>query len=186
MKTLLCLLMILLPSMALADVDVWDPRYDESKITLYSIEDGNTKETTIQNFEADIKFSADNLQDSQIRVKIPVKNFERTDTDTLKTMWGKDFFDAENHPYVCYETESFKHIGGNDFLASGTLKIKGIELPLDMPFTLNFDGYTAHAYSKFSIQRLPYNIGTDSWADTSFIADEVQILVDLTADRKTP
>ncbi|MPN21139.1 hypothetical protein SDC9_168518 [bioreactor metagenome] len=44
-----------------------------------------------------------------------------------------------------------------------------------MPVTLKQNGATTTAEGQFPIKRLTFKIGENEWADTSMVADEVQV-----------
>ncbi len=186
MKKLLLLSALLLPFSANAETFEWQPRYDQSTITFTSTENGNAHETRVGEFEADIQFSANDLENSNVMVNIPVKAFKRDDSEALQTMQEGQFFDAKNYPDITYRADHFEHVKDNEYIAHGYLKIKDIENPLDLPFTLDITDDTADMTSQVTVLRLPYQVGKGSWADTNFIANEVTVDIHLVADRKTP
>lgn len=180
--TFICLL--LLPSIALADAQIWDIRQDESSISFISLEDGKEHTTAIKDFSADIKFSPDDLPASRVTVEIPVRSFSRPDSDILDIMMGPDLFDADNHPNVHFKADHFEHDGDNRYIAHGYLTIKDIEQPFDLPFTLDIADGMADMNATATVLRMPFNVGTGEWSDTSFIANEVSVKIHILADQK--
>lgn len=179
-------LMMMTPGLAMADATEWQTRYDESTITITSTENGNSQQTKVGAFTADIKFSPDDLENSAVSVEIPVESFQRDDSEALQTMMESMFFDVTNYPNILYTADTFDHTGENTYLARGQLTIKDKTEAYDLPFTLNIDGDVATMDASTTVKRLPFEIGKGSWADTSFIADDAQVDIHLVADKKTP
>ena len=58
---------------------------------------------------------------------------------------------------------------------AGKLTIKGVSSDVVVPVTLAQSGATTTATGAFPIKRLSFRIGEKEWADTSTVADEVQV-----------
>ena len=58
---------------------------------------------------------------------------------------------------------------------AGKLAIKGASQDTVVPFTLTQTGTTTTANGTFTLKRLAYKIGEKEWADTSMVADDVQV-----------
>ena len=177
------LALVILPGQALAEAPAWQVRDDESNIYFTSTENGKPVVNKVGSFNADIHFSPDALDDSHVMVTIPVSEFKRDDAEALLTMQEQNFFDAANYPDIVFTADQFKKTGETDYIAHGNLAIKDTVLPYDLPFTLEIADGTAEMTADAPVLRLPYKIGTGSWADTEFIADEVRVQIRLIADK---
>lgn len=94
---------------------------------------------------------------------------------------GADFFDAETHQTASFRGDIF---GENDrFVAKGTLSIKGNQVPVTLPFTLDIDGDTARMTGATSVDRTAFQIGTGTQPTEGSLAFDVFISVSLTASR---
>ena len=93
---------------------------------------------------------------------------------------GSEFFDAELH-----QTGQFKAqitSAADSYLAAGTLTLKDVEAPIELPFTLEIDGDTAKMSGETVVQRLTFNIG-ETYPDESSVGFNVGVAVSLTATR---
>ena len=70
---------------------------------------------------------------------------------------------------------AIKRIDANKFEVAGKLSIKGVSSDVVVPVTLAQSGATTTATGAFPIKRLSFRIGEKEWADTSTVADEVQV-----------
>ena len=58
---------------------------------------------------------------------------------------------------------------------SGKLSIKGTSRDVTVPVAMTQAGGTTTATGTFALKRLAYKIGENEWADTSMVADDVQV-----------
>ncbi len=93
---------------------------------------------------------------------------------------GADFFDAESHPTARFEAEIFA--AGSDYVAEGTLTLKGITLPLALPFTLDLQGDEAVMTARLELDRREFAIG-ESQQNEATLAYGVMVDIALTATR---
>lgn len=99
-------------------------------------------------------------------------------TDQAK---GADFLDVANHPTATFSARIDKTATGH--LADGTLTLRGIALPLTLPFLLEIEGDTARMTGSTDINRLDYGVG-ETTADEATLGYGVHISVALTAQRQ--
>ncbi len=138
---------------------------------------------TFKIWKADIVFDPADLAHSQVIATIDLKS-EQSDTpdndDGLKSAQG---FSVAQFPTAKFQTTSFKHVSGNNYVALGTLSLHGMNRPVTLPFTLTFSGDSAHMVGKAQVLRTDFGLGQGEWAAPDPIAHEVTINVDLTATR---
>ena len=93
---------------------------------------------------------------------------------------GADFFDAANFATATFTAEIEKLDTG--YVARGPLTIKGVSLPLELPFTLAIEGDTATMSGTAQVDRRDYTIGGDV-TDAATLGFDVAITVDLVATK---
>jgi polyisoprenoid-binding protein YceI len=81
-----------------------------------------------------------------------------------------EFFAVEAHPRATFDGDRVD-ASGDTFIAHGTLEVKGIRKPIDVPFQLVRQGDGHHVRGRFEIHRLDFEVGTGEWADTQWIAN---------------
>jgi polyisoprenoid-binding protein YceI len=86
-------------------------------------------------------------------------------------------------PTAQFLATHFTHKSGNDYVATGTLTIRGVTKPVTLPFTLVISGKTARATGTAQIMRLDFNVGEGEWAGEKPVAHAVTVTIDLTATR---
>lgn len=92
-----------------------------------------------------------------------------------------DFFDAGT-----YATATFTGAispGGEDHVAVGTLDLRGVTLPLTLPFSLSLDGPTARAEGRVTLDRRDFGMGA-AFPDETSVGFAVDVTFALTAVRQ--
>lgn len=125
-------------------------------------------------FEAKIAYDANNLQASSFDVRVDLASVTTGDKDRDETLPGSDFFNIAKFPNAHFVTRQFKR-AGDQVIAEGTLTIKGIDQPVDLVVTFNAKDAGATLDVSTEVKRLDFDIGSGEYADTSTIANEVQI-----------
>ena len=93
---------------------------------------------------------------------------------------GPDFFAAEAHPTATFQAAIRPE--GTGHIAEGTLTLKGITVPLSLPFDLALDGDTARMTGTVTLDRRDFAIGA-AFADEAQVGFAVAVTPSLTAVR---
>lgn len=93
---------------------------------------------------------------------------------------GPDFFAAATHPTATFAADI--HRAGTGYEARGTLTLKGVQVPVTLPFTLRIDGDRAEMAGRTTLNRLDFGIG-GSMPDERNLAFAVGVDIALTAVR---
>jgi len=105
-----------------------------------------------------------------------------TDAEVPKAPW----FNTTKFPQASFQSSSIKALGGARYEVHGALLIKGASQPVVVPVTVTQTGATGTAIGSFVIKRLDFKIGDGEWADTSMVANDVQVKFKLTLSGMAP
>ncbi len=94
-----------------------------------------------------------------------------------------DFFDVATFPTAEFSADITQD--GEAYLATGTLSIKGTEVPVTLHFNLTLEGGTAQMDGALTLDRRDFSIG-ESMADESSVAFPVEVSINVTATRANP
>lgn len=147
------------------------------KATLY----GSQFEGVFGTFGGTIVFNPDDLSTAVADITIDMKNVKTGDSDRDSNIVGSDWFDSEKHPEARFMTTGFEKTGENSYLAMGNLVIRGVTMPLNLPFNLTINGGEAVMKAEATLNRLDFGIGTGQWEDEKTVGHSVNVVVDLTA-----
>ena len=136
---------------------------------------------TFRNWKANIDFDPANLAASKADITIAVASETSGDDDTDGNVKGGIGFDAAKFPTAHFVTTGFTRKSGNDYIAKGTLTLKGVTKPLTLPFTLRIDGKKAHMVGSAIVMRNQFGVGSGEWAAPDNVAWDVKVNIDITA-----
>lgn len=122
-------------------------------------------------WQAQLRFDPKNPAGGQVSLSIDTAsarfNAAEPEAELKKPAW----FDVAKFPQAQFRSTAIKASGDGRYEVAGQLTIKDRSLPLTVPVTLA--GSTASG--SFALQRLAFAVGSGDWADTSLVADEVQV-----------
>ena len=138
---------------------------------------------TFRSWKADIDFDPADLVHSHANIAIDTGSESSGDPETDDGIKGAEGFAVSLFPTATFRATAFTHKAGNQYVAAGTLSIKGVSRPLILPFTLTLSGNAAHAIGKAQLIRTDFGVGTGEWAKPDPVAREVTVNIDLTATK---
>lgn len=164
----------------------WDVLAEKSSITFHGKQMGTDFDGVINKFKPDIHFDENDLEHSKVTVDIDINSIDGKDPERNKSIKGSDWFDTDHFPTARFETTKIVKTGDGAFTASGNLTIRGVTVPIELPFTLahesiGFGQDRAIMTGMVTLDRSKFQLGTGDWADPSVIANEVPVDIKVTA-----
>jgi len=161
----------------------WTVDYTKSRLG-FTVQWSNEPFSAVfKSWKADIDFDPAALAHARASVSIDMAS-EASDEDEFDNgLRGVFGFEVGQFPTARFLATSFTHKSGDDYVATGTLTIRGVTKPITLPFTLTISGKTAHMTGAAHVMRLDYNIGEGEWAGDKPVSHEVTVTVDLSATR---
>lgn len=134
---------------------------------------------TFATWTADISFDPAATSGNHVTVTIDTSSLTLGSvTDQAKE---PEFFDIKTHPTAVFTADITPD--GANYLATGSLTLRGETKPMTLPFSLTIDGDTATMQGTTTLDRRSFGMGP-SYPDEATIAFPVQVTVALTATRK--
>ena len=134
-------------------------------------------------WSADVLFSPEALDRSKVVVSIDLASVNTGDKQRDATLPSADWFDAATHPKAVFTATRFQKLGGDRYLAHGTLALKGVAKPQDLTFHLKITGDRADVTGAATLERTAFQIGQGEFAATDQIPGKVAVKVSLKAKR---
>jgi polyisoprenoid-binding protein YceI len=126
-------------------------------------------------FDAQVAFDPKKPEAAKIGITIDLGSASlgapETEAELVKPTW----FDSKKFPQATFQSTSVKAAGPAKFDVAGKLTIKGHAQDVVVPVTLTQAGGTTTAAGAFTLKRLDFKIGEGEWADTSMVANDVQV-----------
>ena len=126
-------------------------------------------------FDTRMHFDADKPGDSRLDVTIVVKSADMNSADVNKAISGADWFDFARFPQAEFHATDIRRTDAGRYSARGMLSLKGVQQPVEVPFTWAESGDAARMDGEFTVRRGTFGIGTGEWAATSVIGADVRI-----------
>ena len=146
--------------------------------------------------EATLSYDQQNPRNSTVRVRIPVASLSTANAKRDNHLKSADFFEAEAHPYITFESESVMRVSEDQLLVRGALTIKGRTKTVELPVTVlgvmevapemrDMLGarQIASFQSRLSLDRRDFGVGVGSWAETAIVGSNVDIEIAVEANR---
>lgn len=173
-----------------AGLPSWAIISDKSDIAFQAMQYGQSFSGAFKNFSGAIFFDPKDLERSHAEIKIDVSSIKTGSDDRDMQALSESWFDVKNYPEARYEIDRFsKGDSAGDsaqYIAHGRLTIRGVSMPVDLPFSLQIDaqdGGARHAVMRgdLNLKRLDFGIGQGEWKDTHAIGNEVKISIKVEA-----
>ena len=139
-----------------------------------------------KNFNGDIIFNPDNLEESNVNIQIDIGSVDSQDEERDSSMLNEEWFDVNQHPYARFKADRFTKEAQGKYVAHGALTIKGVVMPVTLPFNLKItetadNTREAVVTGQLRLNRLDYGLGKGRWEAADSVGLEVLVDIRLTA-----
>jgi len=169
---------------ALAQPTAWTVDHAKSSIGFSGTYTGSTFKGVFEKWDATILFDPANLPASSAKVTFQTGSAKTGDATKDDALGQTEWLNPDKFPTATFTSSQITSSGGNNYVAKGTLALKGKTLPVTLTFTLAIAGNSATMAGTTIVDRLAYEIGTDSDATGTFVGKDIAIAVDLVATKK--
>ncbi|MFN3591847.1 MAG: YceI family protein [Thermaurantiacus sp.] len=161
----------------------WQVVPAESSIGFSSVWNNRAVEGRFERFQARINFDPDNLAQAMADVTIDLGSATTGDRTVNASLSGEDWFATRASPTARFVSQSISQTGPNQYLARGTLTLRGRSVPVELPFRLVISGNQAVMQGQTRLDRRAFGIGMQSDAPGRWVAFPVPVTVRVTARR---
>lgn len=173
------------PAMAQDAVTAWTIDRDKSSLNFEGTQMGAPFKGSFGSFGGDISFDPARPEESTATIKIVMSSAASGSADRDRYIVTEPWFNTGLFPETVYTVTKFEKTSENNFSAQGDLTIRGITLPVTIPFTLilSDDGTTAQAEGRTQLRRLDFGVGSGQWEDTKTVGNDVTVSFSITAHK---
>ncbi|WP_319772040.1 YceI family protein [Breoghania sp.] len=165
-----------------ANAAEWAVDHDTSSLT-FSVRHGEKIVSgSFSDWDAAIDFDPEKTEAATIKVNVKTGSVATDDGQMGKTLTGEAWLDTGSFEQATFSSDEVVPTGEGSYDAIGTLTIRGISMPMTLPFVLDIKGDKAHAKGGSTLQRLDYKIG--SQIDENTLDGVVKVEFDLNATKK--
>jgi len=139
-------------------------------------------------FDAEIKTSKDDFSDAQIKFEADINSINTRNEQRDAHLKSADFFDAENHPKLYFESTSVKMISDYEMKVTGNLTIRGItkEVTLDVIFNGVVSGFGGSKVAGFEIRskinRFDYGLQWNALTEAGGVVVSNEVKIEILAE----
>jgi polyisoprenoid-binding protein YceI len=165
-------------SATLVHASSWEKAGDAS-ISFKGTYQGEAFEGRFERFNPTIVFDPAAPGSARFDVEIDISSAKTGIDDYDSSMQDAEFFDGKRFPVARFVTKTFRKKGDDTYEADAELTIRDKTVQMVFPFRFVTEGGGARLTSTVTLKRLDFDVGTGDWTDTSLIANEVEVTVDL-------
>lgn len=125
-------------------------------------------------FAVQTNFDPKSPQTSQVTLRFELAS-ATVSADADPELGKPDWFATAKFPQATFQSTGIKALGGGKFEVAGKLGIKGTSRDVVVPMQLAQAGGVSTITGGLAIKRLDFKVGEGDWADTSFVANDVQV-----------
>ncbi len=130
----------------------------------------------LEGLQTTIKFDSPNLATSSIEASLETTTVNTDNKTRDGHLRKEEYFDVAKYPKMSIKSVSFIK-DGNNYKGKFKLTIKGVTKDIEIPFSYIENGNSATFKGSFTINRLDYKVGGNSWV----LADNVIISLNILA-----
>jgi polyisoprenoid-binding protein YceI len=165
-----------------AEARDWRMIEDESSLAFTFRQMGSAVRGTFEDFTTDISFAPDDLENASVTTEISIDSVDTGNAERDAGIVGGDWFETATHPTAGFQSTDFTHQGGNDYLVTGELTIRGISESIELPMTISIDGNSATATGTIELDRRTFEVGRGDWATDSAVGYDVVLEIEVVAE----
>jgi polyisoprenoid-binding protein YceI len=166
---------------AVASAATGDWRMDAagSRLAFSASYQGQAAPGSFKQFDTRLKFDPKRLKDSSLVVTVKITSIEMSSSDIDEAVRGPEWFDLGKFADAEFKSSEIKSVASDRYVARGTLRLKGVQQPVEVPFTWKNDGRAATLVGELSLNRTKFGIGTGEWASGDPIGLDVKVSYNL-------
>lgn len=147
----------------------------QSEIRFTSRQMGVPVDGNFRKFDAQVDFDPKKPETARIALSIDLASINlgapESEAEVVKPLW----FNVAKFPQASFTSTGVKATGPGKFDVAGKLNIKGNVRDMTVPVVLTQAGGATTATGGFVLKRADFKIGEGEWADTSMVANDVQV-----------
>lgn len=174
-RAILAALLIALQPITVWAMSAWTINPAESQIVFRYTLNGEQKEGLFHKFEASGQFSATRPEKASLHLKVTTESIDLSNTLASAYATSAEWFDSKNHPNVEFVLTKLTPLGGTEFLANGTLVMRGASKPITAKLNLSVGTDTAFATGRLTITRRDFLLGYGPSTALVDVGDDVTI-----------
>jgi len=160
---------------ASAQAAEWHMVPAQSQLKFVATYEGQQAPGVFQTFDVALNFDPEQPQKGSLKVAVKITGADMNSTDINKAIKEPEWFGADQYPLAVFTSQQIDRQAPGQYIAKGTLSLKGIVKSVQVPFTWQTSGDTATMTGHMTLLRTDFNIGTGEWSSGKTIGLEVSL-----------
>jgi len=161
----------------------WAMRADESSLVFKGKQTGDEFTGEFTSFTTEIVFHPDHLNAARVTAVIDMSAFDAGSGDRNDALPGKEWFFIKKFPEAVFESDEFIATGEGTYDAIGSLTLRGVSVPVTVPFEIDITDGVATMNSELTLNRSDYGVGQGAWAKGEWVDLAVGLEINIVADK---
>lgn len=140
-------------------------------------------EGSFDKWDATLTYTSAHVEDGVLDIRIQAASVDTGSGMKNDKLKSKDFFNAEQDPYITFHSSKVVQTGSNTFDIPGTFTIRGVTKPETLNLTVTGTRGSGHGEITGTMAFDRKDYGMNSGIPFIRIADRVEVTVHLIADR---
>lgn len=150
-----------------------DPMASELLFQVYY--EGEPAPGSFSRFDTRFQFDPTHPADGMLKVTVKLASIDMGSAEINDAIRGKEWLDLSKFTEAEFHSAEIMQVGSNRYVAKGTLRLKGVEHPVMVPFTWVPEGKAARMRGELTVDRTAFGVGTGEWASADPISLGVKV-----------
>lgn len=172
-----------LAAAAPATAQRWTVDPARSAIQFESAQAGAPVKGSFGKWTADIRFDPAKLAEARVVVVVDLASATTGDRNVDSQLPTADWFNIAGGAQARFVSSAITAAGPGRYVARGTLAMRGVSVPVELPFTLAINGANATMRGQTRLDRRALRLGLGSDASAAWVPFAVPVTVSVAARR---
>jgi polyisoprenoid-binding protein YceI len=148
----------------------------------------STVRGNFDNFDATIETNKEDFSDAVIKFEADVNTINTNNQQRDTHLKSADFFDAENHPKMIFESKSIKKTSDSEMQVTGNLTLRGVtkEITLDVIYNGTVSGFGDSTITGFEVRgkinRFDYGLKWNALTEAGGVVVSNEVKIEILAE----
>jgi polyisoprenoid-binding protein YceI len=161
----------------------WTLDKSASRLEFSATQTGKGFKGAFSSFDADIRFDPANLAAANIVVTVNTSSAATGDKQRDAALPTSEWFATKAFPAATFAASKVIAQPDGSYVADGTLTIRGISKPLELPFAVEISGDRAVAEGEVKLVRTDFGVGQGEFATDEWVGFDVAVRFHIEASR---
>ena len=166
-----------------AVADEWRMQ-DEGELLFEPTWEGQALPGRFEKFDVCLDTGDGGIVGSKLTVTVQLDSADMDDPDINEAIAGAEWFAVDKFPAATFTSDAIEAAPQGGYLASGHLDLKGVRLPVDVPFQWSRSDGRAGMTGELVIDRTRFDVGSGEWASGDTIGTAVRVRFKVTLERQ--